>query len=763
MRKTIYSLLSTSLLVTSLIGCSSQSIQPTIETKATDFDYEVNPENFEVTVTADGKQEVVSQSLEKRKVSNLIEKEKSISWTYPKEKIEVEISKETNYLDIEIRSTKNENEFTWPVVAADNYMLPIGEGKFIPNDDPYWKKHLNNNEMNAIESLTMGFFAANHEKYSVMYVMDDMYNSSIKFDTENDITFAYNHKYTSINKDKKYGFRIYITEKNPVDVAKIYRNYKIEKGEFKTLAEKAKENKNIEKLYGAVHMYLWDTTVVSEDDIKWDIFRNQTSSKTMEWIKDLLNSEVEDGQETVKAINDIAQQDYVDNYQKGVISQGISKALVSPNFYNEQAFPKKDKTIEKFLQKGIDSLNEVEVIELNKRSLYANLDVVFTPVDDWANNRTLDLVKNMKKAGINEAWIGLDNWSQGFIKPEMVEAANKYGYLIGPYDSYHSIHEPGKEKWHTATFKDKSLFENATITDKEGNRESGFQNVGRKLNPTLSLPSVQERVSSILKTGVAFNSWFIDCDATGEIYDDYTHRHVTTQKEDLQARLDRMAYIRDAENMVIGSEGGNDFASSTIAFAHGIELPSFSWMDEDMKFNKESEYYIGRYYASKGGAPEKVTKQIPVKKEYKKIFLDNTYNIPLFKLVYNDSVITTYHWDWSTFKIKDEVSNRMLYEILYNVPPLYHVDKFEWEKYEKEMVQHSKVWSNFSKKAINKEMTNFKTLTSDRLVQMTQYGEDLKVVANFSNDLFEYNGDKLEAGSLIIYSGNSKEVYKPGK
>ena len=54
-----------------------------------------------------------------------------------------------------------------------------------------------------------------------------------------------------------------------------------------------------------------------------------------------------------------------------------------------------------------------------------------------------------------------------------------------------------------------------------------------------------------------------------------------------------MAYIRDQYRFVVGSEGGNDFAASTIAFAHGIELKTFSWMDDDMKKNRDSEYYIG--------------------------------------------------------------------------------------------------------------------------------------------------------------------------
>ena len=145
------------------------------------------------------------------------------------------------------------------------------------------------------------------------------------------------------------------------------------------------------------------------------------------------------------------------------------------------------------------------------------------------------------------------------------------------------------------------------------------------------------------------------------------------QEADLAARLERMAYIRDQYHMVIGSEGGNDFAASTIAYAHGIELKSFSWMDEDMKSNKDSEFYIGNYYNPSGGVAAHFSKVIPLKEKYDTIFVDPRYDVPLYKLVYNDSVITAAHWDWSTFRIQGAAQDRMVREVLYNVPPLWHL------------------------------------------------------------------------------------------
>jgi hypothetical protein len=274
------------------------------------------------------------------------------------------------------------------------------------------------------------------------------------------------------------------------------------------------------------------------------------------------------------------------------------------------------------------------------------------------------------------------------------------------------------------------------------------------------MPSVKERVTSILNEEYEFNSWFIDCDATGEIYDDYSKDHTTTKEQDLNARLKRMSYIRDDKNMVIGSEGGNDFASTTIAFAHGIETPAFSWVDPDMSKNKESEYYVGRYYSASGGVPDVFAKQIPLKDKYKKIFIDPYYSIPLYKLVYNNSVISTHQWLWGTFKIEDEVGSRMMKEVLYNVPSMFHIDRDEWNKHKDGIISHNNVWSEFSKKAIKQEMVDFKILSEDRLVQETIYGKDLRVIANFSDKDYK-DGNSVKANSLVIYDGNKKTEYKP--
>lgn len=576
----------------------------------------------------------------------------------------------------------------------------------------------------------MQFFGVNKEEYSLVYVIENPYNNTLTFDTEYKINFIFNHEFPLINEDKEYGFRIYVADKDVTDISKIYRNYLIEMGNFKTLKEK--ENINIKKLYGAPHVYFWNSVVIGEDNIKWAKLKNNFPEDLKSWIQKLLNEKVEDGKELANSFDELNKEEYVAKYVKNNIIKGLSEVVKLREFYNEEIFETKDKEIEKYLEKGIDNLNEIELIDLNKRLLKSKLSDMVDPVEKWGDSLTLDVLEDMKNSGLSNLWIGFDDWRAGFIKPEFVDMANEYGYLIGTYDSYHSIHKLGQEQWITAKFEDETLFENATVTNKNGKKIEGFNGVVRKLNSTLAMPSVKNRVNKILDTGIDFNSWFLDTDGTGEVYDDYSKEHITTEKQDIEARIERIKYLSDEKDMVVGTEGGNDFINPYVAFSHGIELNPFAWMDPDMK-NKESEYYVGAYYSLTGGVAKMFSKQIPLKDYLREIFLSSKYSIPLYKLVYNDSVIITYWWGWGTLKFVDDIETRMLYEVLYNIPPLYHLDKEEWEKHKDTIVNHSKVWSDFSK----------------------------KVIANFSDEIYEYENKKIKSKSLLIIDGENIYEYIP--
>ena len=153
-----------------------------------------------------------------------------------------ESREEKDHLNIKVESTGAES-FTWPKVQAENYTLPLWEGKQISSNDENWKKFLKDDAYSFAESFSMKFFALNGLKYSIVYIANNMFNNEVKFHSDPKIGFDFIHEFPRINKNKTYGFQVYVTNNDVVSIAKLYKDNIARKGEFKTLKEKARKIK----------------------------------------------------------------------------------------------------------------------------------------------------------------------------------------------------------------------------------------------------------------------------------------------------------------------------------------------------------------------------------------------------------------------------------------------------------------------------------------------------------------------------------------
>ena len=718
-----------------------------------DFTFDVVPETFQLNITYKGVQEAAGSPLPRMQVANLERTASRASWLYPDSRVSVLIEKKENYLDITIQS-EGAAHFLWPELCAESYTLPLWEGKYIPAKDSSWKSFLKGGSYDFLESFSMGFLALNKPHFSIVYVVKNLFNNEVQFGTDPDINLSFTHQFPSINKKKTYGFRIYITEANPVAVCNVYKQYIREEGRFKTLEEKAADNPNVRKLYGAPHIYFWSNGLIAQKNIHWEKLQASWTSneRLFAWVVQLLKNydEKDAATEFNQVWQECKKQHKINVYQEKIITGALNKVLSMRELYNADVFSYPGASPSSY------SLSEQQVYVLNKILLKGALKEAIDNPELWGKE-DVAVLDDMYKSGITRAWIGLPDWADGLMNPLLVEKANQLGYLVGPYDSYHSIHQQEDRSWRTNWFPDSSLFNNATVTNASGRKIVGFLGRGRQLNPTLALPFVKQRVANILNDNIPYNSWFVDCDAYGEVFDDYSPNHITTQEEDFRARLTRMEYIGKETKMVVGSEGGNDFTSCSLAFAQGMDMPVFNWNDPNLRKNTNSPYYLGGYWAPAGKVPPIYAKPVPIKPLYQRVYVDPVYSLPLFRLVYNDAVITTPHWEFGSLKLKDEVSTRMLSELLYNTPPLYHLDQGEWKQNRKRMVDHVKVWSQLHRKAVTLPMTAFNILSDDRMVQQTVFGDKLKVTVNFSKRAIKVGRQRIAARSAIIEDGGRQK------
>ena len=674
-----------------------------------------------------------------------------VSWKLPERFLTVRIELMEDALMVEFTQEGPADEtqtLTFPVIedteSIQGYIFPFFEGSYVPKDDTTWQDFLHEQgPINTTAGLSMPFWGLDLGERTLTYILTNPFNNKISFSKTAGAALGMrvSHAFTPNWERKTYGMRISLGEGSAVAPAKQYREWLQQNGEFVSFAEKVKQTPEAEKLLGAAHVYLWGGKLLSQYDVTdWKKFAAQLSRGGDEWTAKNVEARIFSrlNTETKAAVREIVQAPHPSNYILRGVSRAISEQLEKPDFYDPYAWAGISVTpeTEKLLSRETSTLSLPELYRRNCLLLYAAFPNTLRHPNEWGEGLSVKLLERFARNGLDRLWLGADSWKDGFRHPTAVAKAKKLGYLVGPYDSYHSIHHPNeKNTWETAQF-DLSLYESGPIVNADGRKNKGFKQKGYHLSPLVAQPYVEDRVNGIVSQMTTdFNSWFIDCDAYGELFDDYSPLHPATQFDDMNARLARIAWIRDAHNMVVGSEGGAAYAATTLHFAHGIMTPVIGWSDPDMK-DKTSPYYIGGYWPPE--APAIHVKQVPLKSRYFYLYYDPRFRLPLYQIVFHDSVVTTNHWHSGSLKFKNTVETLALLELLYNVPPLYHLNTARFAKHKVWIKRHYAFFSPLHRHAGGKAMTDFEWLSNDKLVQRTEFGDTVEIFANFGTERFEY-------------------------
>ena len=738
-----------------LLAAIAMSATPeTVRLSNTTWTLEIVPRSLAVNaypVGTDIAAQVSSGQTEFGTITDFSSNDSVATWKLPEHALTLRIELVGDSLTFEFvqdAAVRDAQSLTFPVIedseSLQGYILPFFEGSYVPKEDKIWQDFLSQRgPINTTAGLSMPFWGLDLGERTLTYILTNPFNNRILFrKTEAPaLSMQVSHTFTPNWKERRYEVRISLGEASPVAPAKVYREWLQQKGEFVSFADKIKRTPDVEKLLGAAHVYLWGGKLLSKYDVTdWKAFTTKLSrggdERTAHTVEARIFSRL--GTEAQKAVREIAQSDHPSNYLLRVVSRAISQQLEKPNFYDPSAWI--DISIlpetEKLLSRGVATLSLPELYRRNCLLLYAAFPNVLRHPSTWGDGLSVKLMQRFAKNGLDRLWLGVDSWQDGFRHPDAVTKAKELGYLIGPYDSYHSIHHPDeKNTWETAQF-DLSLYESGAIVNADGSKNRGFKQKGYHLSPLVAQPYVESRVNGIVtQMPTDFNTWFIDCDAYGELFDDYSPLHPATQLDDMNARLARMAWIRDTHNMVVGSEGGAAYAAATLHFAHGMMTPVIGWGDPDMK-NKTSPYYIGGYWPPE--APAIHVQQVPLKSRYFYLYYDPRFRLPLYQMVFHDSVITTCHWHAGSLKFKNAVETLALLELLYNVPPLYHLNTARFSKHKAWIKQHYTFFSPLHREIGGRTMTDFEWLRSDRLIQRTLFADTVEIVANFGTDPFEY-------------------------
>jgi hypothetical protein len=731
----------------------------------------VSPGTLEMTAKLPGGDEIPlsNGSSNLGTVSNIIRKDHQAQWLLETKAVKVDVRLNQKDLSVHLLCEKP-GTFIWPILQETTNMKaliwPRWEGCYVPLDDPRWENYLvEHGGWDTLEGLSMPFWGVDCGTSSLTYIVTNPYNNEIRFDHQGDmLRMSFTHEFTQFQPPKEYGFVISLSDdSSPVEPANRFRRWLIEQGNFVSMKEKIKTVPKAERLLGAAHAYLWGDAPFTRHDIpaqKWRPFSQelvrqagQPGSSPGKQIRQLMPYD------RWKQVVELSEEQWPSKYLKTEVASAISELLARKDFYEPQAWS--DTTlsdeINGLLGRNRDGLKIAELCRLNSLLLHAAFSQLTIDPDDWGDGVSIKMLKQFKEEGFDRMRFCLSGWEGIERRPHVAVQADEMGYLFGTYDSYHSIHDPSTrgtdDTWATAQF-DRELFEKGPILRKDGTKRGGFQKVGFKLSPIAARPYMDKRVRENMKN-VPYNYYFLDCDAYGEVYDDYSPLHRAGQADDVNARVDRLSWIGKMFQVVVGSEGGSSYAAGVIHVAEGMFGPAFGWGDPDLK-DKNSDYYLGQYYPPDG--PKVFVMQVPMKEQYQYFYYDPRFRLPLYEIVFHDSVVTTHQWANGSLKYSNILDTVALTELLYMVPPLYHMNLDEFEKHREVMKRHYAFFSPLHRQVGFAQMTDFDWLSTDRKLQRTVFDNRVELLVNFSPESRRYQGVDIPGRSVLAKWSESGEV-----
>ncbi len=705
---------------------------------------------------ADGRELVLSTAaLAGETVAELRRGGGEASWSLPARGLRVHCRLEEKEFTIDFRADRP-GEICWPVLPAHGparaYIIPHNEGLYVPVDYAPLKDFLvGGSPMDTTSGLSMPFIGLELGDATLTYIITNQLGNELVFrSTAAGLGVKLTHTFSPLEEEKVCGIRVIKGGASPVEPARLYRKHLAARGEFVSLREKIKKTPRAARLLGAPHAYLWDEGLLAGKDVKdWrGLARKLVEGGASAGETPAKHIWAGLGKEERKCTAQIVSEKWIYAYLTGTVARGLSRVLEDTSLPQRPAW--------RALAARQERRRGESAVRYNCRLLAAAFPAHFSDPQDWGGGISLGMLRQLRQAGLERINLCLGDLSTARHKGHVASYADELGYLFGPYDCYHSVHKPGSHPdatWETAQF-DRELYEQGGIVRADGSFSPGFQRKGYHLSPLAARPYVSERVNRMMAQ-VPYSCWFVDCDAYGELFEDYSPQHTATLRDDMLARLERLGWLSAKYGLVVGSEGGSAYSAASIHFAHGMLSGAFSWADKDMN-DRKSKYYLGAYWPPDG--PKCFTAQVPLKQKHRDIHYDPRYRLPLYQVVFHDSVIATHHWGNGSLKYTNTLRTVALLEQLYNVPPLYHLNPEEFKKHRAAILRHYLFFSPLHRRLGLEAMVDFRWLDRERLVQRTSFASGTTITANFGERTFNGEGVNVPSFSALAHAADGKLI-----
>jgi len=356
-----------------------------------------------------------------------------------------------------------------------------------------------------------------------------------------------------------------------------------------------------------------------------------------------------------------------------------------------------------------------------------NVDLLLGAPNVWTWERDkVAVCQRFRDAGVKKLL-----WS-GAGSAEQITAINGLGYLTSRYEIYQDTWPPDDPPrarhvgypddviWRA----DGSLQPGWVSKRKDGDYQ-GYVNCG-----LTHRRQAQESVPAELQEK-PYKCRFIDTTCAAPVYECYNPKHPATRAQELEGKYSMLEYISGDLGLVLGTETGIDWSVPVVHYYEGM-------------------LSIGRYRLPDAG--RNMIQYKPPTERFMKFQIGPYYRLPLWELVYHDSVVA--HWYWGDYnnKAPEVWDQRDLWNALYGTVPMWMFNGETLDASFDRFMQSYRNTCPFAERVARDEMLSHEWLTDDHAVQQTTWSSGVRMVVNFGEQphRLEDGGEVAPTGCRII-------------
>jgi hypothetical protein len=711
----------------------------------------IDPSTLAIEATVDGNRVQASKGGLARAVSDLKTTSSTLSWRWPGYAVSATLDGDDLALGVTADDPGELTVIEQPAASyGDALLLPLAEGHYIPAGHAVWQAFLaeRHDAINTSEELSLPLWGNQYKGFALHWVLTQPFGNTLGFRRDgHGLAVSLRHEFSKLDPNQPMTMILHRSGDDMLAGARRYRRWLIDHGKFENLTGKIARHPATGKLLGASHVYLSGGLLLSLRDIRdWPAFIATLKGDHP------LAGELRARMDTESLRMLAAGVQSPSGYPARTLLAGINAAadaLARKRWIDQAITP--------------HSFDGYRMVRDDIATLFGS--AVADDVATWGDSVSIRDIQALSDHGLKRLWLGTGmGWEPGLWHPEAVQRAVDLGYLIAPYDSYETALAPGDNPDWTTAHMGTDIKERCAIVKANGTLKTGFNQQGNYTDPRCVFPVLKDRVRT-LHAASPYNSWFLDAYATGMVFENHAPNAPMGLAAHADAYTESLRWPADTLGLVVGSENGNATTSLGVAFGHGLHTPVIGWFDPDLgqsaRKNKKSKYFLGSWYPR--DEPDVFFKAVPTKPLYRTVHFDPRYRLPLYQAVFHDSIISTHHWTFDNLKASDLVTERELVQLLYNVPPLYHLSATSMTRRLPIIKRQDAFFRPLHERLATQALTSFRFVDAQHNVQETRFADGTRLVANFSDQTVSVDGEFLPPKNIrAVVPGMETSTYRAG-